>query len=197
MQKYILIKPYPGRKIGDVAFYDPNINELHFVWEADLKPIPKDFQPDVCDWFELQQAYYQTDKLQQYIDWDAIMKMKRWSGGHDEQMEGLFKSVEVIAHWNDNDYQGQVATCVKFLNGEFEGQYAIYNDYYGSCSGCDAWDGAGDEEVRNMCIGLSNSAFIFKTLDSVLQFLQKPDIYSWVACATNLLNTIKQNFNLF
>jgi hypothetical protein len=32
--------------------------------------------------------YTQTDELQKLIDWDAIMKMPRYAGGHDEQMTG-------------------------------------------------------------------------------------------------------------
>ena len=72
----------------------------------------------------------------------------------------MFKDVEVIAHWNENDYQGQVGTCVKFTKGKFKGKYAIYNDYYGSCSGCDSWENAtgagfrvlvGCEESQTVC----------------------------------------------
>lgn len=61
--------------------------------------------------------YIQTDELQKLIDWQKIMPMSRCAGGHDEQMGGLFKNIEVIAHWNDDDYQGMVATCVKFTEG--------------------------------------------------------------------------------
>ncbi|MFA5014296.1 MAG: hypothetical protein WC549_01965 [Actinomycetota bacterium] len=123
--------------------------------------------------------YIQSDKLQKYIDWENLMKMERNSGGHDEQMKGLFKNVTVIAHWNENDYQGEVATCVKFNSGEFKGKYAIYNDYYGSCSGCDAWEDATDEEVKNMCVGLSNSAYIFNSLDDVKEFLVSIPTDEW------------------
>jgi hypothetical protein len=69
--------------------------------------------------------YYQTDQLQKMIDWDKIMKMSRYSGGHDDQMIGLFKGATVIGHWNEGDYQGTVATCVLLSDGK----YAIYNDY--------------------------------------------------------------------
>ena len=65
------------------------------------------------------QTYFQTDELQKLINWDAIMPMSRYAGGHDDQMKGLFKNVTVITHWNEGDYQGQVATCVKFNDGKF------------------------------------------------------------------------------
>lgn len=131
--------------------------------------------------------YIQTDELQKLINWEEIIKMPRYAGGHDAQMQGLFKNAEVIAHWNEGDYQGMVATCVKLPDGCF----AIYNDYYGSCSGCDSWEDAGDEEVKTMCIGLSNSAYVFNSLDDVKEFLSNPTKEggwsSWSGPANNLL----------
>jgi len=109
------------------------------------------------------------------------MQLPRYAGGHDEQMIFLFKDSELIAHWNEEDYQGMVATCVKLSNGK----YAIYNDYYGSCSGCDSWEGASDEEVKSMCIDLANGAYIFSSLDDVKTFLSdesnenKEGNYDW------------------
>ena len=139
--------------------------------------------------------YLQTDQLQEFIDWKNIMPMDRYAGGHDEQMKGLFKDVEVIAHYNEGDYQGQVATCVKFTKGKFKGKYAIYNDYYGSCSGCDAWEYATDDMVRKLCIDLANSAYIFKNLDDVKLFLFNPDDEGkqwnrWGETASSLLSNI-------
>jgi hypothetical protein len=118
------------------------------------------------------ETYFQTDELQDFIDWDSIMPMSRYAGGHDEQMKGLFKNATVIAHYNENDWQGQVATCVKFNSGKYKSQYAIYTDYYGSCSGCDAWEDASDSDVKRLCIDLSNGAYIFKTLKDVKDFLE-------------------------
>jgi len=136
--------------------------------------------------------YIQTDELQKLIDWDEIMKMPRCAGGHDPQMTGLFKGAEVIGHWNEGDYQGMVATCVKLPDGRF----AIYNDYYGSCSGCDSWEGANDESVRAMCLGLSNGAYVFESLDDVKEFLSDPgkdkEWTSWSEAARNLLAEINK-----
>lgn len=142
--------------------------------------------------------YYQSDELQKLIDWENIMKMDRYAGGHDEQMQGLFKNAEVIGHWNEGDYQGMVATCVKLPDG----RYVIYNDYYGSCSGCDGWEDAPDEQVKNMCIDLANGAYIFQTLEDVEEFLSdeskenKDGNYDWFETqgkpAENLLLTIKK-----
>jgi hypothetical protein len=134
--------------------------------------------------------YIQTDELQKMIDWDSIMKMSRYAGGHDEQMHGLFKDAKVIGHWNEGDYQGMVATCVQLSDGRF----VIYNDYYGSCSGCDSWEDASDEAVKSMCINLSNSAYVFESLDDVKEYLaipeEKGEWSSWSNVKGNLLNAI-------
>lgn len=141
-------------------------------------------------------TYFQTDELQKHIDWDAIMPMSRYAGGHDEQMRGLFKNATVVAHWNEGDYSGMVATCVKFNDGKFIGMFGIYNDYYGSCSGCDSWEGASDDDVRKMCIDLSNGTYIFKSIEDVKAFLREPtdddkQWSSWIGVAKHLLDAVE------
>jgi hypothetical protein len=140
--------------------------------------------------------YIQSNELQSQIDWDAIMKMSRYAGGHDEQMEGLFKGSSPVGHWNEGDYQGKVATCVQLTDG----RYAIYHDYYGSCSGCDSWEDASDESVKAMCIGLADSAYIFGFLQDVLDFLTEASASEWSGfeswqpdAARGLLAAIKKN----
>ncbi len=133
--------------------------------------------------------YIQTDELQSMIDWENLLKMERSAGGHDEQMKGLFKNAEVIGHWNEGDYQGEVATCVQLEDGRF----AIYNDYYGSCSGCDSWEDATDEEARAMCINLANGAYVFSNLENVKEFLKTTDCGSWNSCARRLLENVLTN----
>lgn len=137
--------------------------------------------------------FHQSDSLMSRIDWERVMKMPRYSGGHDEQMKGLFKNAVVIGHYNEGDYQGAVSTCVKFVD---TGEIVIYNDYYGSCSGCDAWEEANDDDVRTMCNQLACSAYIFKTLEDCKSFLKSsPNDYSknsWDT-AHHLLNRIENN----
>lgn len=111
--------------------------------------------------------YIQTNELQNLIDWKNIMEMSRDAGGHCEQMKGLFKNAKVVAHYRSGGYSGEVATCVQLENG----RYAIYNDYYGSCSGCDSWQEADDEEVIYMCKNLANGAYVFQNLKDVIDFL--------------------------
>ena len=40
--------------------------------------------------------YHISDELQALIDWDNVMSMPRYAGGHDEQMKGLFKGANVF-----------------------------------------------------------------------------------------------------
>lgn len=138
----------------------------------------------------MEKKYVISDTLQQFIDWEKIMKMPRYAGGHDEQMKGLFKGAKVIGHWNEGDYQGMVATCVQLADGRF----VIYNDYYGSCSGCDSWEDATDQEVKSMCINLSNGAFIFQSLEDVKEYLSGIDddssCFDWRDCSKPLLQMI-------
>ena len=140
----------------------------------------------------MEKKYRQDDSLQNMIDWDSIMKMDRYAGGHDEQMQGLITGSTVIGHWNEGDYQGMVATCIMLPDGRF----AIYNDYYGSCSGCDSWEDATDEEVKNMCIGLANGAYVFQSLDDVKEFLSATEEdsawSSWSNVKGNLLEAINK-----
>jgi hypothetical protein len=140
--------------------------------------------------------YYQSSKLIERIDWDKLIPMERWSGGHDEQMQGLLKDVNVIAHYNDCDYQGQVATCVQLNDTQ---EIVIYNDYYGSCDSCDVWEEASDEEVKKMCIQLAGGALIFNNLDDCKKFLatdNEATQYDWNekvrSGLLNLINSVKE-----
>lgn len=138
--------------------------------------------------------FYQDGKLIERIDWKKLMPMKRYTGGHDEQMQGLLKDVTIIAHWNEGDYQGMVATCVK-LNDT--GEIVIYNDYYGSCSGCDSWEDADDAAVGTMCTQLAGGALIFKDLEECKKFLlseKDTTQYNWGKEVCNgLLEEIRAN----
>ncbi len=48
----------------------------------------------------------------------------------------------------------------------------IVSDYFGSCSGCDGWEDADDETVRNMCIQLANNSHMFDSLKEAVDFLK-------------------------
>jgi len=121
------------------------------------------------------------------------MGLPRTAGGHDEQMMLLLKETTLIAHWNEGDYQGKVATCT-MLNDTKE--IVIYVDYYGSCSGCDAWEDASDDEVRQLCDQLATGAYIFNNIEDCIDFLQTGDVersYKWEGAREPLLEEILKN----
>jgi hypothetical protein len=133
-----------------------------------------------------------SDTLQNLIDWDAIMPLARYAGGHDSQMKALFKDANVIAHYNEGDWQGVVATAVQLADG----RYCWYEDSYGSCSGCDAWEDASDESVRTLCINLANSARISNSYEELINDLSNStkDSASWRAnAAAELLNMLNND----
>lgn len=104
-----------------------------------------------------------ADVLASMVDYDAILPLGRYAGGHDEQMRALFKGATVLAHWNEGHYEGTVATAYRLSDG----RYAWVDDSYGSCSGCDCWDGADDATVRKLCDDLARSARVFCTLNEM------------------------------
>ena len=108
------------------------------------------------------------DQIFNKMDLNSLLKMSRYAGGHDEQMKGLIKGAKVIAHWNEGDYQGQVATILKV---DFT-TFMVYSDYYGSCGGCDSWEDASDENVEKMCRDLVYTSKIFSSLKKVILFLR-------------------------
>ena len=115
-------------------------------------------------------------------------------------MQGLFKGAKVIGHYKEGGYGGLVCTCVQLEDGRF----ALYNDYYGSCSGCDSWEDASDEEVNALCINLSNGAYIFQSLSDVEEYLNSviddpdnPDIsWDWRDVAEPLLMEIHKSYEM-
>jgi len=128
------------------------------------------------------------DELYKMINSDNLLKMNRFAGGHDKQMKGLIKDAEVIAHFNEGDYQGMVATILKVDNDTF----IVYSDYYGSCSGCDAWEDATDENIMEMCKNLVYTCKIFPSLNEVITFLNTQDSNFGETCSLGLLNDLKQ-----
>lgn len=116
-----------------------------------------------------------TTQLQELIDFEKCMAFDRYAGGHDEQMQNLFKGATVLAHWNEGDYQGAVATAVRLEDGRF----CWYQDSYGSCSGCDAWEDCTDDEARQLLIGLAIDAEVFDTLNEMLAHMIQGDAASW------------------
>jgi len=111
----------------------------------------------------------QKSELLEKINWTVVLAAPRYAGGHDEVMQSIFEgSAEVLNHYNEGDYQGTVATAFVFPDGGV----VIITDYYGSCSGCDSWEDASNEEARAMVTGLVTSARVFDNVEDARAFCE-------------------------
>lgn len=132
--------------------------------------------------------------LKDHLNWNELMVAPRYAGGHEDIMCVLFKDARVIASYIENDYQGTEAFVYE-LNGEF----IMVTDYFGSCSGCDAWEDATDEDVKYLCTELANNAQRFDSLSELFDFLEnkvsehKSAYYAESTVAEPLLEELRKN----
>ena len=130
-------------------------------------------------------------QLPELINWRAVLAAPRYAGGHAEPMRAIFESRAVVAaEWIEEDYQGSEAFAYLFPGG----QVAIITDYFGSCSGCDAWEDATDVDVKEMVRSLVNSARLFADAREAARWCREqasnPEHYSH-ASAANLVGELE------
>lgn len=116
-----------------------------------------------------------TTQLQELIDFEKCLAFKRYDGGHDEQMMSLFKGATVLAHYNEGYSSGTVATAVRLEDGRF----VWYQYSYGSCLGCDAGSGCGDETARQLLTGLAIDAEVFDSLEEMKANMAEDPAAPW------------------
>lgn len=100
------------------------------------------------------------------------MVQPRYAGGHEEIMEVLFKDADVIARYIGPCYQDSEGFVYRLKD---TGQIVVVSDYFGSCSVCDAWEAATDEDARRLCIELANNAHVFASIEDAIAFLESVD----------------------
>ena len=112
------------------------------------------------------------EDISKLLDWETILKQPRCSGGHDDIMTNLFlrETAVCIAHWNEGDYQGTVATAYMFKD---DGSVLIISDYYGSCCGCDLYEDAADDEIKKLVHDMVQGGILCETFSSAIQFINK------------------------
>lgn len=129
------------------------------------------------------------------INWDAAMSAERCAYGHVEVMDVMFRGASVIATWVDEDsYRGDVAYAYEFADGTV----AIVTDSFGSCSGCDSWVDATEDEARAMIHELASSARLFENRESAAVFCERdagqPEHYLF-SSAANLVGQLRGEAN--
>lgn len=112
-------------------------------------------------------------QLLSMVDWDNVMKASRDAGGHEDVMQKVFYEhiAVVFASWIEKDYQGNEIFAYLFKDGYI----VIIQDSFGSCSGCDSWKGASDEDAKRLITTMVDSARIYKNIDEVLNYMENVD----------------------
>ena len=109
----------------------------------------------------------QSDLLER-IDWDRVLQAERYAGGHEEIMEAIFGGSEyVIASWVEGNWQGEevFAYCV-------EDCYVLISDYFGSCSWCDGYEDASDDDIRAQITSIVASSRIFPDKQELIAYCE-------------------------
>jgi len=75
-----------------------------------------------------------------------------------------------IQRWIQNGYQGKLCFVIRL-----DGYIWLFNDYYGSCSGCDAFMSNEEKYIDDMF----RSAYCFPNEEAALEYIKSTDDYSW------------------
>lgn len=112
------------------------------------------------------------DELVDLINWDKVLAAPRYSGGHEEVTEATFDGVATIAaHHVQDDYDGYTACMWDFG----EGGLLLCTDSFGSCSGCDAYECATHDEIRELVTSTVTSGRQFRSIDEAIQWIDAMD----------------------
>lgn len=83
-------------------------------------------------------------------------------------MDAIFQDkAKVIVSWVQEDYQGDLAYAYEFPDGTV----VLMTDSFGSCSGCDSWEYATDEEAKAMIQQLAINSRVFANRVNAQEFL--------------------------
>ena len=134
----------------------------------------------------------ERSELIKLIDWDVVMKASRSAGGHTDIMQKVFftTSSVILASWVENDYQGSEVFAYLFKDG----YVVIIQDSFGSCSGCDSWEGASDQDAKSLITTLVDSAKIFKNISEAISYIENPDSSDYYS---QYLVNIKKNLEKY
>lgn len=91
----------------------------------------------------------------------------------------VFDGAEVIWECSTNDYQGSANVLLRLRDGRF----AHYEWTYGSCSGCDEWEGSGysDDEIDRI---MRETAVYFDDRDTLRRYLKLTGEFEHVTVPT-------------
>lgn len=110
-------------------------------------------------------------------DWEDQYEITGHAGGHLHLLKYALPGIEIIASAYVGDYQGSEAMAFRLPDGRF----GVVSSYYGSCSGCDAFDGVEGERLVELCQSVLRDTLVFTYFEEMLAFLSKDDHdeYRW------------------
>jgi hypothetical protein len=121
---------------------------------------------------DITKLYYKTNKLLDQLDLNFInssdAKHYANAGGHMHIVPKLFKGATLNSYVSTKDYQGTELVIINTIDDE----YLMCTDFYGSCSGCDAWEGATNEDILILSKNFITNGFVFRSLSDIFSFLE-------------------------
>lgn len=115
------------------------------------------------------QTYLKRDLID-YVPHERVEPPESGYGGRPEWVVHNLPLSAAIQYWMEGGYQGKLAYVIRL-----DGYIWIFNDYYGSCSHCDAFI----DNERNYTEDMLRKAYCFASKADALEYVRSTDDYSW------------------
>lgn len=104
--------------------------------------------------------------------------LTEWGAGEQNAALAFYikPEVETLLTLEEGGYSGAVYTLLKY-----KGQYVLWRDSFGSCSGCDALDGTDIDTGRDYIVDTltEGNCKRFDTMSELIDFIKFTDDYMW------------------
>lgn len=109
--------------------------------------------------------YHVLKKIGPMTSWEDLVSSWGW---------------EVEFYRESGDYQGDIIAIVRLLDDAYLNNtyaYGIYQGYYGSCSGCDAYQGCHGDEKQEAKLSLEESKKVkwFNSREDLIEYINYHD----------------------
>lgn len=101
----------------------------------------------------------------------------------EDALEEVLPNIAEIKTCRKGSYNGEISIVIRL-----KGEIWLYNDYFGSCSGCDYFlsdhNGWTEDMLRN--------AYCFETKEDAIDYMNNSEDYSWKKLKSCTINNIKE-----
>ena len=117
-------------------------------------------------------------RMADFINWEVMLdadQTGRYAGSHVDALSKMFVDAQMIASESDDDYDGHDSLVLLFApaNPNIEPKIVLITSYFGSCSGCDMWEDADDEDLRELLTAIANNARLFDSFEEIDAFFDQ------------------------